>query len=35
MQIDVKHTNKWRNMPCSPMEKFVIAKMSVLAKLNL
>lgn len=35
MQIDAKHTNKWRNMPCSPIGKFIIAKMSILTKLNL
>lgn len=35
MQIDAKHTSKWRNMPCSPIGKFIIAKMSILTKLNL
>lgn len=28
MQIDTKHTNKWINIPCSSVEKFIIANMS-------
>ena len=35
MQIDTKHTNKWINIPCSSVEKFIIANMSILTKLNL